>query len=257
MLHQNDAVGPHAVVAVAEGDAQGLGAGDPPVEVLQEDVVVAAGLHLGKGQLLPVVPEVADVHQLRVPLVVPGLQDVRQGPGGVQGGEAGDSQLDAAVGQADEVPDVLRLRGPGEDDVVDLPVLQELEDPVVLAQLAHDFHAGAQPLDLMGGAVGCVEPEAQLVQLPGGVQDFRLVPAVHGDEHALFLLALHLVPGGDQALKEGLLHVLAKAQDLPGGLHLRGEGGVGVGELLEGEDGDLDGGIGGLRVEPGAIAQGF
>ena len=83
-LHEHDAVGADAVMAVAEGDAQGLGAGDLPVPVLQEDVVVAAGLHLGEFQLLALRPQVADVDELRVVLVVPGGQNVRQCVGGVQ-----------------------------------------------------------------------------------------------------------------------------------------------------------------------------
>ena len=69
---------------VAEGDAQGLRTGDLAMEVLQEDIVVAAGLHLGKLQLLALRPQMADVDQLRVVLVVAAGQNVRQGVGGVQ-----------------------------------------------------------------------------------------------------------------------------------------------------------------------------
>ena len=256
-LHKDDAVSPDAVVPVAEGDAQRLRTGDLPVEILQEDVVVAAGLHLGEGQLLPLRPQVADVDELRVPLVVPAGQDIRQGAGGVQRGQAGDAQLDAPVVQVDEVPDILRLRGAGEDDVVDLPGLQQLEHPVVPAQLAHHLHIGAQAPDLPGGAVGGVEAEAHLVQLPGDVDDLRLVPAVHGDQDPRVLALLHLVSGGDQALEQGLLHVLAQAQHLAGGLHLRGQGGVGVSDLLEGEHRNLHRHIGGAAVQPGAVAQGL
>ncbi len=256
-LHEDDAVGPDAVMPVAEGDAQRLRAGDLAVEVLQEDVVVAAGLHLGKGQLLPLRPQVADVDELRVALVVAAGQDVRQGARRVQRGQAGDAQLDAPVVQVDEVPDVLRLCGAGEDDVVDLSVLQQLEHPVVLAQLSHHLHIGAQAADLPGRAVGGIQLEAHLVQLPGDVHDLRLVPAVHGDQDPRVLALLHLVSGGDQALEQGLLHIGAQAQDLAGGLHLRGQGRVGVGDLLKGEHGHLHRHIGGLAVQAGAVAQGL
>jgi len=167
-LHEDDAVGADAVVPVAEGDAQGLRAGDLPAEILQEDVVVAAGLHLGEGQLLPLRPQMADVDELRVPLVVAAGQDVRQGTGRIQRGQAGNAQLDAPVVQVDEVPDILRLRRAGEDHVVDPAGLQQLEDPVVPAQLAHHLHVRAQAGDLPCGAVGGVEAEGEVERLPCG-----------------------------------------------------------------------------------------
>ena len=243
-------------MSVAEGDTQGLGTGDFIVEVLQEDIVVAAGLHLGKAQLLPLGPQVADVDEFRVLLGVPGSQNVRQGVGGIQRSQAGDAQLDAAVVQMDEIPDIAGLRGAGEDDVVDPALLQHLEHLVVLAQLADHFHAGAQLFDLVGGAVGGVQLEAHLVQLPGDVDDLGLVPVVDGDQHTAASSLFHLIAGGDQALEQGLLHVLAQAQYLAGGLHLGRQGRVGVGDLLKGEHGDLHGHIGGLLVEAGAVAQG-
>lgn len=78
--------------------------GDGAVKVLQEDIVVAAGLHLGKLQPLPLRAQVADIHQLGVTLVIAAGQDIRRGAGRVQRGQTGDSQLDAAVVQMDEIP---------------------------------------------------------------------------------------------------------------------------------------------------------
>ena len=255
MLHQDDPVGADAVVPVTEGDAQGLRAGDLAVEVFQEDVIVSAGLQLGEFQLLTLAAEVADVDELRVPLVVAAGQNIRQRIGGIQRGQARDPQLDAAVVQMDEVPDIDGLRGAGEDHVVDAAVFQQLEDPVVLPQLAHDLHIGTQTGDLSGGAVGGVELVAHFVQLPGDVDDLRLIPVVHGDQHAAAGLLLHLVSGRDKALEHGLLHIFAKAQHLAGGFHLRGEGSVGIGDFLKGEHRHLHGHIGGLAVQTGAIAQ--
>ena len=54
------------------------------MEILQEDIVVAAGLHLGELQLLALAAQMADVDELRVVLIVAAGQNVRQGVGGVQ-----------------------------------------------------------------------------------------------------------------------------------------------------------------------------
>ena len=156
-----------------------------------------------------------------------------------------------------EVPDIAGLRGAGEDDIVNLALLQHLEDPVVLAQLAHHFHIGAQLRDFMGGAFRGIELEAHLVQGAGNAHDLRLIPVVDGNQHAAALRLFHLVAGGHQALEHGLLEVLAQTQHLAGGLHLRREGRVGVGDLLEGEDGHLHRHIGRLTVEARAVAQGL
>ena len=207
-----------------------------PSKVLQEDIVVAAGLHLGKLQLLPLRAQVADVDQLRVTLVVAAGQDVRQGAGRVQRRQAGDSQLDAAVVQVDEIPDIARFRGAGEDHIVDLGRPPASGTPGCPGPACppppHRCPGWAISL---GGAFRGVELVAHLVQLPGDIHDLRLIPVVHGDQHAAAALLLHLVAGGDQALEQGLLHVLAQAQHLAGGLHLRGEGRIGVGDLLKGE----------------------
>ena len=108
----------------------------------------------------------------------------------------------------------------------------------------------------MGGAFRCVELVAHLVQLPGDIHDLRLIPVVHGDQHAAAALLLHLVAGGDQALEQGLLHVLAQAQHLAGGLHLWGEGRIGVGDFFKGEHRHLHRHIRRLLIEPGSVAQG-
>ena len=117
-LHQHDAVRAHAVMPVAEGNAQGFRAGNGFVKVFQEKIVIAAGLHFGKGQLLPLPAQMADVHQLRVALIVAGGQNVRQGGGGVQRGQARNAKLHRPVIQVDKVPDIGRFGGAGEDNIV-------------------------------------------------------------------------------------------------------------------------------------------
>ena len=70
----------------------------------------------------------ADVDQLRVALVVAAGQNIRQRVGGIQRGQAGNPQLDAAMVQVDEVPDIAGLRGAGENHIVDAAVFQQQVD---------------------------------------------------------------------------------------------------------------------------------
>ena len=55
---------------LAQPHGQALGAGDVAVHVVDEDVVVAGGLHLDKMQLFMLRTHVVDVHQLGVLLAV-------------------------------------------------------------------------------------------------------------------------------------------------------------------------------------------
>ena len=177
---------PMPLVPVQEADAQALRAEDGPVPVVKEEAVVLGALHLGEAQHLAPGAQVVDVHQLRVAGAVKRLaRAVGQHIGRVHAlVRAGDGQLERPAVEADEVPDVRRLRAAGEEDVADLPALQELEDPVVPAQLAHDLHRDAQRGDGGGGAVRGVEGKAQVGELAGQGGDLRLVPAVDADEDA-------------------------------------------------------------------------
>ena len=68
----------------------------------------------------------ADVDELCVVLIITAGQNVCQGVGGVQRGQAGNPQLDAAMVQVDEVPDIAGLRGAGENHIVDAAVFQHI-----------------------------------------------------------------------------------------------------------------------------------
>ena len=119
--------------------------------------------------------------------------------------------------------------------------------------LVHNLHGEAHLGQHHGGAGGGVDGKAHLVELLGDLADFRLVLVPHGDEHAAALG--HLVAGGDQALVQGFFQVVANAQHLAGGLHLRPQVGVHVGELLKGEHRHLHRHIGGGLVQARAKAQ--
>ena len=54
------------------------------VKVFDKDVVVAAGVHFGKGNLPPLAPHVVAVHKLGVLKAVTAFQDRRQRVRGIQ-----------------------------------------------------------------------------------------------------------------------------------------------------------------------------
>ncbi len=156
----------------------------------------------------------------------------------------------------DEVPDILRLCGAGENHKVDLPRFQQLKHAVVLPQLTHNLHIRAKAGDFIGRALGSIELIAQVHQLAGNMHHLRLVPAVDGDEDAAPALRLHPIARGNQPFKQGFLQILSKAQHLPGGFHLRRKGGVCVSELFKGENRHLHSHIGRRFIKSRAVSKG-
>ena len=150
-------------MAVTEGHAERFRTGDLPVEILQKDIVVAARLHFGERNALALVPQTANVNQLCIVLRIAGGQNIRQGAGGIQRSQAGDAELDTAAVEVDEVPDILRLCGAGQNDVIDLSLFQQTHDAAVTAQFADNLHFRAKAHDFAGGAVRGIKPETHVI----------------------------------------------------------------------------------------------
>ena len=241
---------------VAEVDGQKFGRGNRVLLVEQVDVniVVGAGGHLGELQLLLPLLQIVDVNNLRVLRGIAAHQGVGQSVGGVQGRQAGNAQQACLPADLHAVPGGVAALGGGGDDIVDLAAFQQ-GDGVhgAFVDLVHNLHGQAHLGKHHGRAGGGVQLEAHLRELLGDLTDFRLVLVPHGDEHAAALG--HLVAGGDQALVQGFFQVVANAQHLAGGLHLRPQVGVHVGELLKGEHRHLHRHIGRGLVQARAKAQ--
>ena len=77
-LDHHQAVAANAQMPVGKIDGQRFGAGDLPIEVFNEDIVVTRALHFGKGNLLPLRAHVRDIHQLGVPQIETTLQNIGQ-----------------------------------------------------------------------------------------------------------------------------------------------------------------------------------
>ena len=156
-----------------------------PVKVLDVDIVVAGGLHFRKLQALALGAHVVDVHELGVALVVAAGDDVRQGVGRVERGEARDAELQRAAVQGNVIVHGRVLERAGVDDVVDAAALEQGEGVVALADAVHGHDVDAEARDGGGGLLGRVEGEVQVVELLGQRHDLAEVVRVHAHEHAV------------------------------------------------------------------------
>ena len=73
LFDEGDAVAADAEVPVARAHAQRFGAGYLPIAVVDDDVVRAGALHLGKAQFAAPCAHVAEIDQLGVAFIVPAL----------------------------------------------------------------------------------------------------------------------------------------------------------------------------------------
>lgn len=168
----------------AQRDAQRFGAGDVPVKILDVDIVIAGGLHFRKLQALALGAHVVDVHELGVVLVVAAGDDVRQGVGRVERGEARDAELQRAAVQGNVIVRGRVLERAGVDDVVDAAALEQGEGVVALADAVDGHDVDAEARNGSGGLCGRVEREVQVVELLGQRHDLAEVVCVHAHEHA-------------------------------------------------------------------------
>ena len=249
MLHEYNTVGTDAVVGLAEGDAEGLRTGHAAVEILDEDIVVSAVLHLGEGNGPAPAAHAVQIHQLGIALAVAGGNAVGQGPGGIQRGKAGNAKLHGAAVQSDVVAHGAVLYGAGIDD--------ELQPRSLAAKNLFGFkafHRQACPGNGGRGAFGAAELQPQLVEAPGEVQDFRIIRGLHTEEH-LVPGRRNVKSGSGEALVHGFGETSAEAQNFARGLHLGAENGVCIREFFKREHGDLYGIVGRGSPEAGAVAQ--
>ena len=83
-----------------------------------------------------------------------------------------------------------------------------------------------------------VHRHLQVVKFLRQADDLRQLVVLHADEDAL-AGGMGVACGG-KALENGFVEGPAQAQDFAGGLHFGAEHGVGIRNLLEGEDRDFD-----------------
>ncbi len=118
-------------MAVGEVYRKGLGAGYHAVEVVEEDVVIAAGVHLGEAELELFGAQAVDVHKLGVELVVASGDAVCKGVRGVQRCEHRDAEQDCVMVHRDVVGYGLDVGLAGVDYVIYLAVVHELDYLIV------------------------------------------------------------------------------------------------------------------------------
>ena len=149
------------------------------MKVLKENIVIAAGLHFGKAEFFPFAPQSANVNQFRIVLTVPGRQNIRQCVCGIQRRQARNAQLHTPPVQPDEIPDIFGFCGAGQNDIFNKPLFQHGKHMAVLSEFAYNFHIGSQTCNFPRCTIGCIKPEAHVIQFPRNVHNFRLVAFVH------------------------------------------------------------------------------
>ena len=182
-LDQHNPVAADAGVRRAKADAQRFGAGDLAVEIFDEDIVVAAGMHFGKADFLPPRAHIVDVHQLGVAAVEPAFDDLRQCVGGVQRSEARDPQLHSVAVQLGVVADGRVFDRAGVDDIVQGAAFHQPADLVAFGDVAHRVHRDPQLRDGGGGAARGVQRQPQVVKPPCQRDDFLIIVFFDADQH--------------------------------------------------------------------------
>ena len=105
------------------------------------------------------------------------------------------------------------------------------------------------------GAGGAVQLVAHALELPCNVHELRLVAVLHGEDAAACGAGgLEGVARADEALEQGVVVVGGNAQHFAGRLHLGAELGIHTVQLFKAEHRHLDGHIGCVGVQAGAIA---
>ena len=154
-------------MAVAHLQREGLGALDLPFEVLDEDIVVAGGLHLGEFQDLFRPAHMVDVDELRVLLAEAGRDDVRGRHRRVERCEARDVQEQRLPAEGDVVVHRVIHQRARVDEEADLPLFHEFEDliTVLFADVRPEvFDIGAEVGNVFR-RLGCrVEFEPEVVE---------------------------------------------------------------------------------------------
>ena len=180
--------------------------------------------------------------------------DGEDGPGGVDGSDAGHRVLHGGAADFEAVGAVLAAPGGGVDDQIHGAGGDHVQD--VGVGLGHPGHPAALDpggLQGVGGAGGGQDLNAHIGHAPGNAHDLALVLVLHGDDDpAAPLGRLHVGPL--EGLQQGLGEGLGQAQALAGGLHLRAKAGVHVGQLFKGEHGHLHRVVAGLGVNAGAVS---
>ena len=96
---------------------------------------------------------------------------------------------------------------------------------------------------------------AHALELPGDIHELGLVAVLHGEDAAGGGAGgLKGIARTDQALEQGIVIVGGNAQHLAGRLHLRAKLSIHAVQLLKAEHRHLNGHIGGVGVQAGAVA---
>ena len=245
-------------MAVAQTDAERFGALDRAVEILDEDIVVAGRLHLGKGDLAAPLPQPVDIDKFCVRLAVAAGDDVGKRVCRVERGQTGDRKLQRLAVQRDIVLHRRVHQGAGVDDITDPAALKQFPNVIALPDAGDLCHVDAERGNGRRRLLGGKKLEAEVVQFFGKRDDFGLIVRVHAEQNADVLVqkrGSQQKSRGGQPLEERLLDALADAEHLARRFHFGSEIRIGVAQFFKREDRHFDGKIGRRAVEPRPVAE--
>ena len=201
-----------------------------------------------------------DVYQFGVLFRISGFNHIDQGTGGIHAGEARDGQLHRPLVHGSVIAQCRIVGLSGKDDIAGLSAFHQIDDIRALLSLLNLSNLDTHGADGFCRASCGIKLHSQGVQFHGNRQDFRIIPFLNGNHHAVLLSVFsrrHGKSGGGQSLEQGFIHGPTQSQNFSRGLHFRSQDGVGIGELLKGEYRNLYGHVGRSAVQSRSVSQIF
>ena len=256
-LDQNDTVAADAVVRCAVADAQGFGTGDLVVEVFNIDIVVAAGMHLDKRNLLSPQTHVVDVDKLGVRAGEAGFENFRKCICRIERGQTRNTELHRAQVKLCIIAEIRILDRTCIDDIVERAGFHQLLDFLIVIGVGNGNDIDAELGNCLCGAGGCINGDTEIVEPLCERNGIEIVVFFNGEQHAASLCAVERNSEicRSQTLEQRFCHRLTDTENFTRGLHFRTEDGVCVVELFKGEDGNLDRVVRRRSVKTRAVAE--
>ena len=205
-------------------------------------IVVAASLHLDERYLLLFGAHAVDIHKLDVALAVLGTQRARKSVGCIDARQAGYRESHRFATETHVVFRRYPALGRRAYQQTDFSARKQVERRLAAA-VAYliddgDFHTGFSYN--FARTRRRIQLIAQLAEFLGDLCDLGFIDVADRDQHSAAVLAVHIVTGGAKTLVERFVKTLSYTEHLAGGLHLRTEMSIEIGELFKAEYGHFD-----------------
>ena len=227
---------------VGEVDCQRFGAGDSAIHIVEEDIVVAAALHLAEVEFHLLGSETVDIDELGIELIIPACNYVGESVGRIERSQHGYAEQNCMVMKSHVAGYRLYVRLARIYDIVYLAFVHQL-DYFVVGRKARNFGAlETEAPYYICRALCSIKRKTEVGKLLDYIDYLVLILVVYGEVNARGILLggmLHVEACRNKSLEERLFHSLAYAEDFARRLHLGSELRVDVVELFKRENGHL------------------